>query len=234
MSVSWHLTADRLDAVKLAPAGWLFVRLVVGIEWVRGGWDKIGDPGWTASPVGAAVEGFLNGAIAKATQGQYPEVPHWFHNLAQDVFLPKAELLAYLVAFGELLVGIGLIVGGLTRLAAFFGVTMSLMFLWAGTSATNPPMLVLGLAIVLIGTNAGAYGLDRWLLPLLRSLAGPRLQLVGAAIVVAAVVLAAAWLALIASDTRTWLIAAAIAAIALILARAGIRPLAIRGLPGTR
>jgi thiosulfate dehydrogenase [quinone] large subunit len=208
---------------------WLFVRLVVGIEWARGGLEKIGEPGWTVAPVGKAVGGFLNGAIAKSTQGRYPEVPHWFHTLAQDVFLPNAALLAYLVAFGELLVGIGLIVGGLTRIAALFGVAMNLMFLWSGTSATNPPMLLLGLAIVLIGTDAGAYGIDRWLLPWLRVLWGPRLQRAGEIAVVGAGLLAAAWLALIASNTSTWLLAAAISAAALLIARTRTR--APRGTP---
>ena len=209
--------------LALVPGGWLFVRLVLGIEWARGGWEKIGDAGWTSSPVGAAVEGFLEGAIAKSTQGRYPEVPHWFHNLAQDVFLPNAELLAYLVAFGELLVGIGLIVGGLTRVAAFFGVTLNLTFLWAGTSATNAPMLLLGLAIVLLGAGAGDYGIDRWLLPRLRALVGSRAVNAARAGMIAGVALIAAWLALVASDTGTWALAFVLAfVLALIVSAAAI------------
>lgn len=223
MSAAGSLAAGRPQTAALLPAVWLFVRLVLGIEWARGGLEKIGEPGWTAAPVGKAVAGFLNGAIAKSTQGQYPEVPHWFHTLAQDVFLPNAEPLAYLVAFGELLVGIGLIVGGLTRIAGLFGVAMNLMFLWSGTSATNPPLLVLGLAVVLVGNDAGAYGLDRWLLPWLRLLWGPRLQRAGEIAVVGAGLLVGAWLALIASNSSTWLVAAAISAGILLVARARTR-----------
>lgn len=190
---------------RTEPAVWLFIRLVLGIEWLRAGWEKIGDPGWTVQPAGRAVEGFLNGAIAKSTAGRYPEVPHWFHSLANDVFLPNADLLAYLVSFGQLSVGLGLILGGLTRIAALSGVTMNMLFLWSGTSATNPPMLLLGVAVVLLGTRAGEYGLDRWLLPALRSVAATRVRAALRAGVALAAVLLAGWLALIATHTGIWL-----------------------------
>jgi hypothetical protein len=50
---------------------------------------------------------------------------------------------------------------------------MNFAFLAAGTSSTNPQMLILGLAVVLVGAGAGVYGLDRWLMPrLARVLSG--------------------------------------------------------------
>ncbi len=150
---------------RVQAGGWLFIRLVLGFEWLRAGWEKVGDPGWTSSSVGGAVAGFLQGAIARSTEGPHPEVPHWYHNLIEDLFLPNADLLGWLVAYGELLVGLALIFGVLTRLSAFFGVTMNMAFLWSGVSSTNPPMLLLGLAIVLVGRRAGAYGVDGWLMP---------------------------------------------------------------------
>lgn len=213
----------RAQVTELAPAGWLFVRVALGIEWIRGGWEKIGDPGWTAAPVGKAVEGFLNGAIAKSTVGRYPEVPHWFHNLAQDVFLPNAELFTYLVAFGELLVGLALLLGALTRVAAFFGVTMNATFLWAGTSSANPQMMLLGLAIVLAGRRAGAYGVDRWLMPRGAKLLGARASNAVGIVVLAGLVAAVAWLVWISVTPLIWLIAAAFAVGAAVLRLAARR-----------
>lgn len=208
----------RAQVTELAPAGWLFVRLVLGTEWLRGGWEKLGDAGWTATPVGTAVAGFLKGAIAKATQGRYPEVPHWFHNLAQDVFLPNAELLAYLVSIGEILVGVGLIVGGLTRGAALFGVMMNAMFLWAGTSSANPQMLILGLAIALIGGRAaGAYGLDGWLMPRLEAGVGRGIVAAVSIVIMAGAFAIAAWLAWVSVTPAIWLTAAVIAVVAVVI-----------------
>jgi thiosulfate dehydrogenase (quinone) large subunit len=198
----------------LIPASWLFIRLVLGVEWLRAGWEKVGDAGWTAAPRGAAVEGFLNGAIGKSTAGEHPEVQHWFHNLAEDVFLPNAEFLSFLVAYGELVVGVALIIGLLTRLSALAGVLMNLMFLFAGTTSSNPQMLVLGLAIVGFGSAAGAYGVDRWLVSWLAQRSTPQLQQAGWAVTAGASVVVAAFFAQIASDWTIWIVSMVIAAAA--------------------
>ncbi len=216
----WSMTAVR----RLLPAGWLFVRLVLGIEWLRAGWEKIGDPGWTDEPRGGAVEGFLRGAIAKSTEGEHPEVQHWFHNLADDFFLPNADVFAFLVAYGELLVGIALLAGFLTRLSVLFGAAMNLTFLFAGTTSTNAPMLILGIAMAALGAGAGTYGLDRWVLPWLERAARPRLVDAGASVAVAAAAGFAAWLAWIATDTSTWVAAMAVA----VVVAAGLRAVNIR------
>lgn len=206
-----------LSHETLMPAVWLFIRLVLGVEWVRAGWEKIGDAGWTAAPRGAAVEGFLRGAIEKSTAGEHPEVQHWYHTLAEDVFLPNADILAYLVAYGELLVGIALIIGLFTRLSALFGVFMNLAFLMAGVSSTNPQMLLLGLALAAFGSTAGVYGVDRWVLPWLRARVGTEIVKTAWRWVLAALLLVAAWLAWITTDDVTWLAAAVIAGLALIV-----------------
>lgn len=130
--------------------------------------------------------------------------------------MPNADVFAYLVAYGELLVGIALILGFLTRLSVLPGVAMNLAFLFAGTTSTNPQMLILGLALAGLGAGAGAYGLDRWVLPLLKEKAGPgaiRIAAVSAAAVCGLIV---AWLAWITTDAEAWLGGALIAVLALI------------------
>jgi thiosulfate dehydrogenase [quinone] large subunit len=69
--------------------------------------------------------------------------------------------------WGETLIGIALIVGALTGIAAFFGATMNWNFIMAGSASTNGFLLVLAMLIILAWKNAGWLGLDRWLLPLL-------------------------------------------------------------------
>jgi thiosulfate dehydrogenase [quinone] large subunit len=200
------------SAAAAAPAGWLFIRLVLGVEWLRAGSEKVGDAGWTSDPVGAAVEGFLREAIEKSTSGEHPEVQHWYHNLAKDVFLPNADILAYLVAYGELLVGIALIIGLFTRVAVLFGVVMNLAFLLAGTSSTNPQMLLLGLGLAAFGSTASAYGVDRWVLPRLTEAVGERSRKLAIRAAIGAGVLLGAWLAWITTDHVTWLAAAIVSA----------------------
>ena len=71
----------------------------------------------------------------------------------------------YVIIFGEMLIGIGLIVGGLTAIAAFFGILMNFTFLYAGSVSSNPTFIVLGVLIILGWRVAGWWGLDRFLLP---------------------------------------------------------------------
>lgn len=73
-----------------------------------------------------------------------------------------------MIPIGELLVGLGLILGCLTTAAALFGVVMNFSFLLAGTISHNPTDILMGLVIMFAGMNAGYYGLDRWVLPFLR------------------------------------------------------------------
>ena len=75
------------------------------------------------------------------------------------------EWFAWLIVFGEIAVGLGLIFGCLTGIAAFGGILMNFSFLLAGTSSTNPVLLMAALFIVLGWRTAGWWGLDRYILP---------------------------------------------------------------------
>ena len=77
------------------------------------------------------------------------------------------QFFSYAIAFGELFVGIGLLVGALVGIAAFFGALMNMSFLLAGSASTNPIMFTLAVGLMLAWKVAGYYGLDRYLLPLL-------------------------------------------------------------------
>ena len=74
---------------------------------------------------------------------------------------------AWLVAFGELAVGIGLVVGALVGVAAFFGALMNMSFLLAGSASSNPVLFTMAIGLMLAWKVAGYYGVDRYLLPML-------------------------------------------------------------------
>jgi thiosulfate dehydrogenase [quinone] large subunit len=145
---------------------WLVVRLYLGYEWISAGLDKLGSPAWTGSQAGTALAGFVKGAIGKAS-GDHPAVQGWYASFLQSFVIPNAGLFGYLVAIGETLVGVALIVGALTGVAAFFGIVMNANYLLAGTVSTNPILAFLAIFIVLAWRNAGWIGLDRYLLPIL-------------------------------------------------------------------
>ncbi|WP_270167327.1 DoxX family membrane protein [Paenibacillus sp. SYP-B4298] len=144
---------------------WLLVRLYLGYSWITAGWKKVNSDAWTGKNAGTAIEGFMKGALAKAEEGK--DVAGWYASFLENVVIPNAKVFSYMVAFGEVLVGLGLILGLLTGIAAFFGGLMNVSFLFAGTVSTNPLLFILATWLVLAWKNAGWYGLDRWALPLL-------------------------------------------------------------------
>jgi DoxX. len=145
---------------------WLIVRLYLGYEWLSAGLGKLGSPAWTGSHAGAALTGFAQGALTKAG-GEHPDVTGWYAGFLQSFVIPNAGLFGWLVTLGELAVGVALILGALTGIAAFFGIVMNANYLLAGTVSTNPILIILGTLLVLAWRNAGWIGLDRWLLPAL-------------------------------------------------------------------
>ncbi len=159
---------------------WLIVRLYVGYEWITAGWEKLtgtsinittfgkstGSAWVFTKHDGGAILGFAQGAIAKAG-GDHPAVQDWYASFLKAFVIPHPAIWAYLITFGEVAVGLGLIVGCLTGIAAGFGLVMNLNYLLAGTVSTNPILGFLALFIILAWRIAGYYGVDRYLLPLL-------------------------------------------------------------------
>lgn len=143
---------------------WLIFRFYVGWEWFWAGWDKAHNAAWVGAKAGTAISGFLNGALGK-TASAHPDVSGWYATFIKSVALPHAVGFSYAVTYGEIAVGLGLLLGAFTGVAAFFGVFMNLNYLFAGTVSTNPFLLLLQLFLILAWRNAGWYGLDRYLLP---------------------------------------------------------------------
>jgi thiosulfate dehydrogenase [quinone] large subunit len=143
---------------------WLPIRLFVGFAWLDAGWHKFTDPEWTQG--GAALRAYWERAAAIPEQGRPPITFEWYRDFINTLLNANAEpWMAWLVTLGELAIGIGLIFGILTGLAAFFGAFMNMSFLLAGSASTNPVLFTLAVGLMLAWRVAGYYGVDRWLLP---------------------------------------------------------------------
>lgn len=145
---------------------WLLVRLYAGYEWLVAGTEKLGSPAWTGSKAGIAITGFAKGALLQ-TGGEHPNVSHWYGAFLQSIVIPHAVVWSWAITLGEIAVGIGLILGLFTGIAAFFGGLMNANYLLAGTVSTNPILFILATWLVLAWKTAGYIGLDYYALPLL-------------------------------------------------------------------
>jgi thiosulfate dehydrogenase [quinone] large subunit len=145
---------------------WIIPRLYAGWVWLQAGWEKLHDPAWTGAKAGTAISGFVNHALS-LTGGEHPAVQGWYGWFLQHAVLPAPHVWSYMVSWGEFLVGIALILGLFTGIAAFFGSFMNMNYLLAGSVSTNPILLIIAVLLVLAWKTAGWWGLDRWLLPAL-------------------------------------------------------------------
>jgi thiosulfate dehydrogenase (quinone) large subunit len=155
---------------RMAPV-WLLLRIYVGWAWLEAGWHKVTDVGATSNYIidGAGILGFWNRIAAIPAAPAKPVITYdWYRGFIQ--FLIDNHLQAIMgkvIAFGETAVGIGLILGAFVGVAAVAGAFMNLNFMLAGSSSSNPVLLLLGILLVLAWKTAGFIGLDRFLLPLL-------------------------------------------------------------------
>jgi thiosulfate dehydrogenase (quinone) large subunit len=148
---------------KIAAGILTVLRLYLGWSWLSAGWGKV-----TGDPFNAG--GYLNGAVNNPVMSQGEVVYPTYLAFLEKFALPNAELFSFMVAWGEVLVGLGLILGVLTTYAAFFGIVMNFAFMFAGTISTNPWMVLITIFILAAGYNAGRFGGDRWVMPYLKGL----------------------------------------------------------------
>ncbi len=149
-------------------AGWLFLplRIWLGYQWITASLHKIGSPDWVVT--GVALKGFWAGAVAIPAGGHPAITFDWYRSFLQFMLDTQAYTwFAKVVAYGEFLVGIGLILGAFTGIAAFFGGLMNWNFMMAGSASTNPFLFVCAVAIILGWKVAGYIGADyvllRWI-----------------------------------------------------------------------
>lgn len=168
---------------------WLVVRVYVGWSFLEAGWHKVQDTTATGNYIidGAGILAFWNRIAAVPAAPAKPAITFdWYRGFIQFLIDNHLEnFMGKLIAFGETAVGLGLIFGAFTGIAAVSGAFMNLNFMLAGSASTNPVLLLLGFLIVMAWKTAGYFGLDRFLLPILgtpwRSPSGERPSVIGSA-----------------------------------------------------
>ena len=144
---------------------WLPLRIFVGLDWLAAGTHKLGDPKWMDT--GVALQGYWTNAVRVPDPPARAAITYdWYRDFLQGLLDTNSYVwFAKLIAIGETLVGLGLILGALVGIASFFGILMNTSFLLAGSTSSNPILLLLGILLILAWKVAGWIGLDRYLLP---------------------------------------------------------------------
>jgi thiosulfate dehydrogenase [quinone] large subunit len=170
--------ANFLFRSKRSSVLWLIVRLWLGWQWLDAGWDKFHGSGysdWMTHSQG--LLGFIGGANASwANRAQtfgHPEVPyHWVLTLLNNDIAPHALFFSRVITIAELLVGIGLLLGCFTAIAAAGGIALNLVYVTSGSAGPNAIFILLSMLLIAAWRVAGYLGLDYFVLPMF----GPREQ----------------------------------------------------------
>ena len=155
--------AQFLFSDKRASWIWLVLRVWLGIQWIDASLRKIADPAWVQT--GAALKGFWVNAVKIPENGRPAIAFDWYRDFLN--YLLQNQWYGFfgkLVAYGEFLIGVGLIVGAFVGVAAFFGAFMNWNFIMAGTASSNGLLLIIAVLLIMAWKVAGYVGADYYLL----------------------------------------------------------------------
>jgi len=151
--------AQMLFSDTRASIIWLILRLWLGYQWLDAGLHKVTNPAWVTT--GDALKGFWTGAVAVPEGGRPAIAFDWYRSFIQ--FMLETESYVWfgkLVAYGEVIVGIALILGLFTGIAALFGGFMNWNFIMAGSASSNGLLFLVSVLLILAWKVAGYIGLD--------------------------------------------------------------------------
>ena len=143
---------------------WLLPRLWLGYRWIDAATHKVGNPAWVSG--GEALKGYWLNAVSIPEVGRAPISFDWYRVFIQMLLDAQTYTwFAKVIAYGEYVLGVALILGAFTGFAAFFGALMNWNFMMAGSASTNPVLFLIALGLILAWKVAGYIGADYLLLP---------------------------------------------------------------------
>ena len=126
-------------------SGMAWVRILVGGVWLNGAIEKVLNPEF---PRQFATNLNAGGYVSQA--------PSWLQGFMRDTVVPNADTAAQLARFGELALGLALVLGLLTNPAALGSILFSLAIFFSqggpriGTGVAEPEFLTINLIVALI------------------------------------------------------------------------------------
>jgi thiosulfate dehydrogenase [quinone] large subunit len=147
------------------------LRIVVGAWFLKAVWTKLA-LGFAAGaiPYPTVSPRFLAFQPKRVAEFAAGNPVGWYKDFLEQTVLPHASLFATLQTYGEVAVGIGLVLGLFTGLSALVGLFLALNFglatQWMSFGQQGFHLLLITSMILFLVTRAGrVWGIDGWLLP---------------------------------------------------------------------
>jgi len=146
------------------------LRVVVGVWFLKAVWTKLG-LGLAAGviPYPAVSPRFMSFHPRRVGEFAAGNPIGWYKDFLDNTVQPHASLFAMLQTYGEVTVGIGLVLGLLTGLAAVVGLFLALNYglatQWMSFGQQGFHLLLITSMVLFLATRAGrVWGVDQWLL----------------------------------------------------------------------
>jgi len=158
-------------AQMVAPQFWIAIlRLVVGAWFLKAVWTKLTIAfAFGAIPYPEVSARFLAFQPKRVAEFAAGNPVAWYKDFLEGTVLPHAKLWAVLQAYGEVAVGIGLVLGLFTGLSALAGLFLAVNFglatQWMSFGQQGFHLLLTTSMIILLAARAGrAWGIDALIL----------------------------------------------------------------------
>ncbi|MGH9172039.1 MAG: DoxX family protein [Acidimicrobiales bacterium] len=138
---------------KIMAGGWLAMRVWLGIMWMQAGWAKLfgAENAAFLHNHGAGVAGFAAHGVPAYT---------WWGSFLHSFVVPNAGWIAAVVAFGELAIGLGLVLGCFTRTAAIASLALLFTYVMSGTASVCAFYALLAVVILATWRTSSWIGVD--------------------------------------------------------------------------
>ena len=138
---------------------YLALRLYIASVFWKSTVHKLDDPAWRS---GDAVAAMWRKAVAVPPPPAKPPIHFsWYRGILEALLARKAyRLFGPMVVWGSMAVAIGMISGAATRFAALGGLVMNLNFALAGSTGSNPLLMIAEMLLLKARGKPGEIGID--------------------------------------------------------------------------
>jgi thiosulfate dehydrogenase (quinone) large subunit len=144
---------DWVKESKIMAVGWLAMRVWLGIMWIQAGSAKL----WGAeNPAflhhnGAGVAGFAAHGIPAYS---------WWGSFLHSFVVPNAGWIGVLIAVAEFTIGVALVAGLFTRVAALGSLILLFTYVMSGTASVCAFYALFAIVILTMWKTSGWIGID--------------------------------------------------------------------------
>lgn len=144
---------EGLKASKLTALAWTAMRVWLGVMWIQAGYAKI----W-----GAEAAGFLhgNGAGVAGFAAHGTPAYSWWGSFLHGFVVPNAGAIGILVAVSEFAIGIALVAGLFTRVAALGSLALLFTYVMSGTASVCAFYAAIAIVILVMWRTSSWIGAD--------------------------------------------------------------------------